>query len=569
MIVLDEILSRSPFENTRNIRNIVVHRIKSLGNRIGGKHRIKSLEDRIGEYAETANKYVTNIRNEVEHGIDKIGEYAKKGIDKTREYLKIAKYVVPSALMTTFLSTRYGHAAYGASMLFIYHQMSQGKTNWSSKIFHIPYIVGTVAGVAGFIMGILYAEFRSLHHQYHELSTDIYNQLHNLEIKVDNLQQEVHNLENQVHNLGYKYQVLQDKVHNLEIKVDDLQQIVNNLENKLHNVDNLQHLKEDIQNIYKILTNHNEQIENLQKLYEQLLTKYNEQIKNLQKLLEQLSTNYNNLYHQHQELQKLYEQLLTNYNNLYHQYQELQQLVNNRITLENLLFGNNPYDISVIQVKSVQIENGTAYVQGITLSGSKVILEIPIDYVSNDKANIQDLFNVAQKNNWYVNIAIDRADLQYLTLLYKQNNIPVIIIQPDKPINIAVMASKEDPSTIYYVLNHLSNYNIVIQDGNPVYDSNDKLWGWHKASNSSVIIYFSNYDQLYEAKNMINIADMIIKSPNNPNPTSTGAIYTYSIFKGTMDTYNGYPKYNVGQTYISLIVLESKKGNTILNDVSS
>jgi len=187
--------------------------------------------------------------------------------------------------------------------------------------------------------------------------------------------------------------------------------------------------------------------------------------------------------------------------------------------------------------------------------------------VENNNVTIQHLVSAAQQNNWYSYIAIDRGDLQYLKLLNNQNNTPVTVIQPDKPVNIGVIATPADPFKIYYVLNHLTNYNIVIQDSIPVDNSSLKLWGY--TSGSSVVINFSNNYQYNLAEKMINIADQIINSPNNPNPTSGGVIYTYSIFDGTISTYQNYPQYNVGQTYIPLIVLESKKGNTIINTVSS
>jgi hypothetical protein len=102
-----------------------------------------------------------------------------------------------------------------------------------------------------------------------------------------------------------------------------------------------------------------------------------------------------------------------------------------------------------------------------------------------------------------------------------------------------------------------------------VYNSHLALWGY--TSNSSVIVNFSNNYQYNLAENMINIADQIINSPGNQNPTSEGIIYTYSIFQGslTINTNQGYPQYNVGQTYIPLIVLQSGQGNTIINEVSS
>jgi hypothetical protein len=68
---------------------------------------------------------------------------------------------------------------------------------------------------------------------------------------------------------------------------------------------------------------------------------------------------------------------------------------------------------------------------------------------------------------------------------------------------------------------------------------------------------------------MVSIADQIINSPNNYNPSSSGYIDTYSIFSGNMSAYQNYTEYNVGSTYIPLIVLQSSQGNTIINNVSS
>ena len=69
---------------------------------------------------------------------------------------------------------------------------------------------------------------------------------------------------------------------------------------------------------------------------------------------------------------------------------------------------------------------------------------------------------------------------------------------------------------------------------------------------------------------MINIADQIINNPGNQNPTSSGYIDTYDIFSvNSTGAYQGFPEYNVGQTYIPLIVLQSGQGNTIISGVSS
>jgi len=158
-----------------------------------------------------------------------------------------------------------------------------------------------------------------------------------------------------------------------------------------------------------------------------------------------------------------------------------------------------------------------------------------------------------------------------MNLANNPNGTYIISIQPNEQLNIGVMAAPNsvDSSNIDYVLNHLTNYNIVIQDGNNVYNAPNALWGY--ISNSSVIVNFSNSSQYQLTENMINIADQIINSSGNQNPTGSGYIDTYSIFNGTLtiNTNQGYPQYNVGQIYIPLIVLKSGQGNTIIDTVSS
>jgi hypothetical protein len=95
-----------------------------------------------------------------------------------------------------------------------------------------------------------------------------------------------------------------------------------------------------------------------------------------------------------------------------------------------------------------------------------------------------------------------------------------------------------------------------------VWGLSNALWGY---KNGSVVVDFSNNYQYNLAENMINIADQIINSPGNPNPTSEGTIYTYSIFNGTKSIYqNYYTEYNVGPIYFPVIVLEPEEGESIL-----
>ena len=395
----------------------------------------------------------------------KIKQKLKNLEERIREDAKIAKSVMPSALIG---SNIYGRTGYLLGQLITLQSRGNSK---------IPTILGIIGTIGGFVIGVLVGDYIS--------------------------SQQIHHLYLINH---------QDK------------EIINNLQHQLQQ-DNI-----TISNLEKELQYDNQTIN----IYQQQLSQATITISNLQGEVHQLQ-------------------------------QQLQDIN----TLTNTLFGkSNSYDISIIQISSVKINNETAIVQGIAYpSGDKVILKIPMPYVENNNVTIQNIFNTAQQYNWYSYIAIDRGDLQYLTLSY-QGNIPVITIQPNEPVNIAVIATPADPYKIDYVLNHLTNYYIVIQDGINVYNNSNALWGY--TSEGSVIIKFLNNYQYDLAKEMINIADQIINSPGNQNPTSEGIVYTYSITSQLpITTYQNYPQFNVGPTYIPIIVLESEKGNTIINNVSS
>jgi len=481
-----------------------------------------------------------NTRNIFEHGIkslwNRTSEYVEAGIDRTREYLEtaskyvtntgnrirekveIAKEVMPYALMNTLISNRFGQAGYYGAKAFTFYQMSKGNIGgkWNSKI---PLIVGAISGAVGLGIGILLGDHNILNHPYHESSG---NQ------QYQELQQELQNLENQSQGLQHQIQYLQNQIQNLENQSST-------------NFNGLNQQYQQLQQQYQNLENLLQNLQNQDKTLQQEVQNLQSEVQNLQ-----------NLNNQYQQLQQ--------------QYQNLESQLQNINTLTDVLFGNsNSNDISVIQINSVQIVNGYAVVNGNVYStGENVTLGIPISYVENSNVNIQEFVNDVQQNGQNAYIAIDRADLKYMG----QSGY-VISIQPNEPVNIAVMASPANSSTLDYVLNHLTQYDIAIQDSNNVYNSPNALWGY--TSNSSVIVNFSNSSQYQLAENMINIADQIINSPGNSNPTGSGYIDTYSIFNGTLtiNTNQDYPQYNVGQTYIPLIVLKSGQGNTIISNVSS
>ena len=487
-----------------------------------------------------------NMRSRVENGIkslrNRTSEYVEAGIDGIRKKVEIAKKVIPYELMYTLsFSSSYGRMGYySAKALISYQTVKQAK---KGKIYYggsnniVPLIAGIIGSALGFGAAILLGDFNSLNHHYQELQLEdqqLAQELNATKIEVNNLQNEISTDNNNITQLSQDY--------------NNITQILNYLQNEI--------------------STDNNNITQLSQLYKNITQQVNTIGIKINYLQNEISTDNNNITQLSQDYQNITQQvnyIKTEIQNLENQIQNLINQIQNENTLEEILFGNNNhYDISVIQVNSVQIENGTAHIQGTTYSGSNVILEIPLSYVEKGNVNIQEFVNDVQQNGQNAYIAIDRADLKYMG----QSGY-VISIQPNEPVNIAVMASPANSSTLDYVLNHLTQYDIAIQDSNNVYNSPNALWGY--TSNSSVIVNFSNSSQYQLAENMINIADKIINSPGNSNPTGSGYIDTYSIFNGTLtiNTNQDYPQYNVGQTYIPLIVLKSGQGNTIISNVSS
>jgi hypothetical protein len=501
---------------------------------------------------------LSNFRNSIIGEKSKIKSGLESLENRIEENLKIAKYIIPSALMAALSSNTYGRIGYYGSQAFIYSRIAKGNRNAEHLMYGkapLPLIVGAITGVTGFIIGILLGDISSLYQHNNHIGISQLSHNDTNPSSVTNYNNstiyEHNNITNNI-TIYEQNNITVCKASNVtnysNSTISKLENEINNLQNQL-NQDNIKisELEDELRNatntinIYQKLLNQDNQT----------IAQYNSTIANLNSLLQR------------------YKQELSQYNQTIYNLQTQLQLLQKRQTLEEILFGNSSNDISVIKINSVNIANGDAIIKGIAYpSGDKVTLEIPISYVENNGVTIQNLYSVSQQYGWNTYIALDRADLQYLTL-NNQNGTLIIDIQSNEPINIGLYSTPVNSSTLSNVLNHLANYNSIFQDSYTVYNNPNALWGYNDVTKSSVVIDFSSNYQYNLAKEMINIADEIINSPNNQNPTASGIIDTYSIFKGTMSTYQTYPQYNVGQTYIPLIVLKPQQGNTIPDAVSS
>jgi len=204
MLGLDKIVSNSR-QILKNAENKIRNGIKSLESEIG-KYTEKGI-NRTREYAETINKYVINIENNIKHGIESL---------KTRigEYVETAKYVIPSALIS---SNIYGRMGFVGSMLLI-HSISRGGTGggWYSKI---PTIVGTTFSILALVMGLYSLHLdQVLQHQlqvtednYNTTITQIQKQLLEINDTITQLQQNLNNMDSSYNTtITQIYQQLQE-----------------------------------------------------------------------------------------------------------------------------------------------------------------------------------------------------------------------------------------------------------------------------------------------------------------------------------------------------------------------
>jgi hypothetical protein len=506
----------------------------------------------LGEVLSNFGKSIENKRREIKQKIESL----KKKIE---ENAKIAKNIIPSSVI---LLSPYGkigyYAVYYAVQAAIYSNPKKYSTPGLSKL---PVIAGAASTAAGFILGLLVGDIYKLHISSLHLP-NVHTETHpvspNSTITSSTVTSTPSSVTNYNNSTIYEHNNITNNItiyekNNITVckapsiinysnsTISKLENEINSLQNQL-NQDNIKisELEDELRNATNTIN-----------IYQKLLNQDNQTIANLNSLLQQN------------------KQELSQYNQTIYNLQNQLQLLQKRQTLEEILFGNSSNDISLIKINSVNIANGDTIIKGIAYpSGDKVTLEIPISYVEKDGVTIQNLYSVSKQDGWNSYIALDRADLKYL-ILNTQNGTPIIDIQSNEPINIGIYSTPVNSSALSNVLNHLENYNLIFQDIYTVYNNPNALWGYNDVTKSSVVIDFSSNYQYNLAKEMINIADEIINSPNNQNPTASGIIDTYSIFKGTMSTYQTYPQYNVGQTYIPLIVLKPQQGNTIPDAVSS
>jgi len=237
-------------------------------------------------------------------------------------------------------------------------------------------------------------------------------------------------------------------------------------------------------------------------------------------------------------------------------------------TLEQILFENSDTSFIPLEVTNVETDINNAYLTVYDyLTQTKLQIGLPIQYVSNGNINIGNLIsavnNYNQNNglNYKVYFLLGRANVNQAI---QENDIWYL---PAPQIYYNILISYRGWKDVYNAFQNLWNGNamVVIPTSNPGPYSNS-LWGWY---NGSVIILYQNGQQVNSAANYINLADSILGTLNNSNPSSRGILHvdTIASIQEAGVYKNQYPVYGVNNYLDTYMVLKQEQGNPLFSNL--
>jgi|GEM_PF-3120919 len=246
--------------------------------------------------------------------------------------------------------------------------------------------------------------------------------------------------------------------------------------------------------------------------------------------------------------------------------------------LEQILFGNSNMQFIPLEVTDVEIGNYNAYLTVYDrLTQTELQIELPIKYVSNGNINIKDL--LLGVNNYNQNNQNSGNRLYRLYLVLGRANINQAVQQngkwilPAPQIYYNMLISDRGWKDIYKALPNLWNENAMVvmpTSGQGPYSNS--LYGWDNVNQDSIIILYQNGQQVNSVLNYINLADSILGTPNNSNPTEGGILHVDTIANTQgVGVYNNgnnqYPVYGVNNYYGTYIVLIQGQGNELFSNL--
>jgi len=238
--------------------------------------------------------------------------------------------------------------------------------------------------------------------------------------------------------------------------------------------------------------------------------------------------------------------------------------------LEEILFGNSDKQFIPLEVTDVKIGSNNAYLTVYDyLTQTQLQIALPIQYVSNGNINIGNLlsavnnYNSNNGTNYKVYLVLGRANVNQAI---QQNGIWYL---PGSEIYYNILISDRKPQDVYNALQNLLNGNatVVMPTSNQGPYSNS-LWGWSNGIGSIIIVY-QNGQQVNSVTNYINLANSILGTPNNSNPSSQGILHVDTI-ASTQESgsyQNQYLVYNVNNYYVTGIVFIQSQGYSLFSNL--
>jgi len=243
-------------------------------------------------------------------------------------------------------------------------------------------------------------------------------------------------------------------------------------------------------------------------------------------------------------------------------------------SLEEILFGDSDMSFIPLEVTGVQIGNSNAHITVYDyVTNTQLQIEIPLQYVSNGNINIGNLLSAVNRynqnngTNYKLYLVLGRAGLNQAI---QQNGQWLL---PASQIYYNILISDRGGKDVYNALQNLGNGSatVVMPDSNQGPYSNS-LWGWSNVNDESIIIEYQNGQQVNSVTNYINLADYILGTPNNSNPTSGGILHVDTIANTQqVGMYNSdgnqYSVYGVNNYYGTYIVLIQGQGNELFSNL--
>jgi hypothetical protein len=233
-------------------------------------------------------------------------------------------------------------------------------------------------------------------------------------------------------------------------------------------------------------------------------------------------------------------------------------------TLEEILFGNSDIQFIPLEVTNVKIDNNTAYLTVYDyLTNTELQIELPIQYVSNGNINIGNLLSAVKGTNYKVYFVLGRANINQAIQQNGKWNLPA----PQIYYNIII--SKRGWQDVNNAFQNLLNGNAtgVMPTSNQGPYANT-LYAWINGI-GSIIISYQNGQQVNNVVNYINLANSILGTPNNPNPTGKGIVHVVTIADVQQEgKYNNqYPVYGVNKYFGTYIVLITEQGAPLVSNL--